>query len=97
VDALSCCDVRKPCFASTAPRSDRIDDVMSAFVPKRIGLCDVRYWPLADIPSCTARVRFRGQSGHDFLRRECLLLTQTGHQLHLLSFFAERYVVVSVG
>ena len=24
----------------------------------------VRYWPLADIASCTAHVRFRGQSGH---------------------------------
>ena len=25
---------------------------------------DVRYWPIADILSCTAHVRFRGQSGH---------------------------------
>jgi hypothetical protein len=25
---------------------------------------DVRYWPLADIASCVAHVRFRGQSGH---------------------------------
>jgi len=23
-------------------------------------LCDVRFWPKADIPSCTAHVRFRG-------------------------------------
>jgi hypothetical protein len=26
---------------------------------------DVRSWHKADIPSCTAHVRFRGQSGHD--------------------------------
>src|SRR5262245_50309885 len=26
--------------------------------------CDVRFWPKADIPSCTAHVGFRGQSGH---------------------------------
>ena len=26
---------------------------------------DVRSWYKADIPSCTAHVRFRGQSGHD--------------------------------
>jgi hypothetical protein len=25
-------------------------------------------------------VCFRGQSGHDFLRRKCLLLTQSGHR-----------------
>ena len=25
---------------------------------------DVRFWHLADIPSCTAHVRFREQSGH---------------------------------
>ena len=40
---------------------------------------DVRSWHKADIPSCTAHVRFRGQSGHGFLRRKCLLLTQSGH------------------
>ena len=28
----------------------------------------VRYWPKADIPICTAHVRFRGQSGHGGLR-----------------------------
>jgi hypothetical protein len=27
-------------------------------------LSDVRFWPKADIHSCTAHVRFRGQSGH---------------------------------
>src|SRR4029078_5819284 len=26
--------------------------------------CDVRYWPIADICSCAAHVRFWGQSGH---------------------------------
>jgi hypothetical protein len=29
---------------------------------------NVRYWPLADIASCTAHVRFRGTSRHDHLR-----------------------------
>ena len=29
---------------------------------------NVRYWPKADIRSCTAHVRFWGQSGHDRLR-----------------------------
>jgi hypothetical protein len=43
-------------------------------------LCPVRYWPIADIASCTAHVRFRGESGHDLLRRECPLLTQSGHR-----------------
>ena len=28
----------------------------------------VRYWPVADIASCAAHVRFRGGSGHVFLR-----------------------------
>jgi hypothetical protein len=31
------------------------------------------------MPVCTAYVRFRGQSGHDFLRRKCPLMTQSGH------------------
>ena len=30
---------------------------------------NARYWPLADIASCAAHVRFRGQSGHDRLRK----------------------------
>jgi hypothetical protein len=42
---------------------------------------NVRFWPKADIPSCTAHVRFRRQSGHDFLRCECPLMTQSGHEL----------------
>ena len=40
---------------------------------------NVRYWPKADIASCTAHVRFWGYSGHDVLRRICLLLTQQRH------------------
>jgi hypothetical protein len=31
-------------------------------------MLDVRYWPKADIPSCTAHVRLWGQSRHDLLR-----------------------------
>jgi hypothetical protein len=37
----------------------------------------VRYWPKADIVPCTAHVRFRGKSGHDILRCECPLMTQS--------------------
>ena len=40
---------------------------------------DVRYWHLADMPSCTAHVRFWGKSGHDVLHRKCPLMTQSGH------------------
>jgi hypothetical protein len=40
-----------------APRADEV-------IERR----DVRLWPIADIPSCAAHVRFRGQSGHDRLR-----------------------------
>ena len=39
----------------------------------------VRYWHKADMPSCAAHVRFRGQSGHDLLHCKSLLLTQSGH------------------
>ena len=41
---------------------------------------NVRYWHKADIPSCTAHVRFWGKSGHRLVRCTCLLLTQSGHQ-----------------
>jgi hypothetical protein len=41
---------------------------------------DVRFWPKADILSCTAHVRFRGKSGHAFLHCICRLVTQSGHR-----------------
>ena len=31
-----------------------------------MALSNVRFWPKADIASCAAHVRFRGQSRHDF-------------------------------
>jgi hypothetical protein len=40
----------------------------------------VRYWHLADIPSCAAHVRFREESGHALLHCKCLLMTQSGIQ-----------------
>ena len=40
---------------------------------------DVRFWHKADMPSCTAYVRFWGKSGHDVLHCTCLLLTHSGH------------------
>ena len=36
---------------------------------------NVRYWHLADIPSCTAHVRFWGQSGHRSRIAKCPLMT----------------------
>ena len=45
-------------------------------------IVDVRYWHLADIPSCAAHVRFRGQSGHRLVRCTCPLLTQSGHRAY---------------
>ena len=41
----------------------------------------VRYWHKADMPSCTAHVRFRSKSEHAILRCTCSLLTQSRHQL----------------
>ena len=40
---------------------------------------NVRYWHLADMPSCTAHVRFWGKSGHDVLHCKCPLMTHSGH------------------
>src|SRR5262249_6255824 len=52
---------------------------LGLLVVSREQLDNVRFWPKADIPSCTAHVRFWGQSGHVVLRCTCLLLTQSGH------------------
>ena len=48
---------------------------------KKLMGTDVRFWPIADIPSCTVNVRFWGQSGHDACIAKCLLMTQSGHWL----------------
>jgi hypothetical protein len=40
----------------------------------------VRFWLLAELPFCTANVRFRGQSGHRLLQCKCPLMTQSGHR-----------------
>jgi hypothetical protein len=42
---------------------------------------DVRYWHKADIPIVRINVRPWGSSGHAFVHRICLLLTQSGHEL----------------
>jgi hypothetical protein len=42
---------------------------------------NVRFWHKADIPLCTAHVRYWGQSGHAVLQCKCPLLTQIGHWL----------------
>src|SRR4030095_5251692 len=39
---------------------------------------DVRYWPKADICSCTAHVRFRGSSGHELLRESAFAVANGG-------------------
>ena len=55
---------------------------------------DVRYWPIADIPSCTAHVRFQRHSGPRLIR-SLLVATQPDHPInvsrlgHLLSKFPE--------
>src|SRR5512143_1148386 len=38
----------------------------------------VRFWPLADICSCSAHVRFRGQSRHDLLRESAFAVAIGG-------------------
>ena len=38
-----------------------------------------RLWDKADIHLSPVNVRFRGKSGHDERRAECLVLTQSGH------------------
>ena len=43
---------------------------------------NVRYWHLADMPSCTAHVRFRGQSGHGVDIAECPLTTRSCHSVY---------------
>jgi len=47
----------------------------------------VRLWHLADIAGLPLNVRFKGQSGHDLLQRECPLVTQSGHRLALNTNF----------
>jgi hypothetical protein len=53
--------------------------------------CNVRLWPKADIPHCTAHVRFRGQSGHNLLRCMGPLLTQSGPEPPLQGASLRRY------
>ena len=57
---------------------------MSAIGPKQTSLVALRMSAFEGKPDMTfAEVRFRsrywGQSGHRFLQRICLLLTQSGH------------------
>jgi hypothetical protein len=46
---------------------------ISAIEKQIVDTRDVRYWPKADIASCTAHVRFRSKSGHFW--------HQSGHQV----------------
>jgi len=39
---------------------------------------DVRYWPKADIPVCTAHVRFRGEGGHELVRKSAFAVANGG-------------------
>jgi len=41
-------------------------------------MAHVRYWPKADIPSCTAHVRFREQCGHHRLRESAFAVAIGG-------------------
>jgi hypothetical protein len=39
---------------------------------------NVRYWPKADMAACSAHVRFRGQSGHDLVRKSAFAVAIGG-------------------
>jgi len=39
-----------------------------------------RFWHLADMMMTFSDVRFRGQSGHSEARRQCPLMTHSGHR-----------------
>jgi hypothetical protein len=41
---------------------------------------DVCLWHLADMLATLGDVRFRGSSGPSEVRRQCLLMTQSGHR-----------------
>jgi hypothetical protein len=49
------------------------------------GSVHVRFWPKADIASCTAHVRFWEQSRHGDCAAKCLLMTQSGHSVTTVS------------
>ena len=70
------------CTSSSATAAVTLIPVttMSGPLAGDFGRSDVRYWHKADMPSCTAHVRYWGQSGHNVLHRTCLLLTQSGHR-----------------
>jgi hypothetical protein len=54
---------------------------MSAFRGKAdMAYCSahVCLWPIADIASCAAHVRFRGQSGHDLVRMSAFVVAIGG-------------------
>ena len=71
------------CSGEVAVRSNCPGVQQSADEMERAANClDVRYWHLADIPSCTAHVRYWGQSGHSVLHCKCPLMTQSGHSYH---------------
>jgi hypothetical protein len=40
----------------------RPQGIYRGFLSARAGLLNVRYWPKADMTSCTAHVRFRGKA-----------------------------------
>jgi hypothetical protein len=55
--------------------------------PRRRGdrISDVRYWHKADISLCGHNVSFGGKAGIIGPEGQCLLLTQSGHELSLHS------------
>ena len=62
---------------------------------RRSTLADVRYWHKADMPSCTAHVRYWGQSGHALLHCTCPLMTQSGHGRGLPQSMFESHTMLS--
>jgi hypothetical protein len=48
--------------------------------------CEVRNWHFSDIQPALTNVRFWRQSGHDSNGSLCRLMTQSGHDIVVLSF-----------
>jgi hypothetical protein len=49
-----------PGLTSDGAMKSSLKKTLPLVVGDQIGAANVRYWPIADIPSCTAHVRFRG-------------------------------------
>ena len=61
-------------------------DLAWGISPKFEGLSDcVCFWHQADVQTVLMNVRFEGNNGHDAEVARCLLMTQSGHDIAVLS------------